>query len=1198
MKRLSLCAALAVALCFTNAHGQLSGSTQATNYQNNSEHTGFAQVPNFAPPLRQKWAVNFGQPASYPVIADGRVFVTVRKPSSTYGTKLYSLDAATGEIMWSKDLGGTYWWSALCYENGRVFALNYDGMLRAYSAWDGDLVWSRQLTGQWSFDSAPTVGGGIIYTAGAGSAGTLYAVSADTGAVLWTAPVANGNSSSPALGIEGVYVSYACLRAYGFAPGDGSLLWRNVTGCSGGGGKTTALHNNRLYARDSSLGNAVFDAWTGAQTGTFVSRTIPAFRGTTGFFMNGQQSSLGSKLEARDLEGNNLLWSFGGDGRLMTAPLVVNDHVYVGSTTGKLYALDKATGNEAWSTSVGSELAINDEHGVGQPPAGLASADGLLVVPTKTALVAYERDLDAIVQWGERFPAPNAAGWNNTSVTLPFTVDQSGGHLDYSPEGPLRFFEEGANQTQDVSVELSPAGIFRTYTSPAVNIDATEPSTVAQLSGPAGPLNDGWYVGPVTVTLAATDNVSGVRETTFELNGPPETYTGPFTLSADGLYALSFRSVDRADNEERTQSLFFAIDANPPVTQATASGTAGANGWYKSAVEVTLSADDGDGAGLDAIYYSIDGGPAQAYAYTPIVVSGAGAHSVSYWSTDVAGHTEAARTLAVQIDGDAPATQLSAAGTSGGGWYRGEVQISLAAADAHSGVASTYYAVDGGAEQPYAGAFTVSGDGTHTITYRSADRAGNAEAAQSSVVKIDSAAPTTAHSVSGTPSANGWYQTSARVTLTASDALSGVAATYYSVDGGTQQTYSAPFDVPAGAHTVNYWSVDVAGGTEQQRAITVNVDAGAPSTQFSAAGTLGGGGWYRGNVQITLAAADAQSGVATTYYSVDGGPAQTYAGAFTVSGNGRHQVSYWSVDRTGNAETARASEVNIDSTAPTAQNAVTGPVGNSTYFRGPVQFSITAEDNLSGVASIFYRVDGGAAQTYSAPFTVAGDGTHPVEVWSVDVAGNQAGAYTIMIRIDATAPTTQAVVTNAPGDNGWSRGPAQLSLTSSDSLSGVQASYYSVNGGLTQSYTGALTFAAAGVYAVNFWSVDRANNAEATKSVVVRVDAVAPTVTAAASPATRPKGKTNVSVTISGRVTDAVSGARLSGATFSVVDEYGVAQPAGSVMLQPDGSYSFSLSLPATRDSRDSDGHRYTITVRALDAAGNAGTGSAVFTIL
>jgi hypothetical protein len=62
----------------------------------------------------------------------------------------------------------------------------------------------------------------------------------------------------------------------------------------------------------------------------------------------------------------------------------------------------------------------------------------------------------------------------------------------------------------------------------------------------------------------------------------------------------------------------------------------------------------------------------------------------------------------------------------------------------------------------------------------------------------------------------------------------------------------------------------------------------------------------------------------------------------------------------------------------------------------------------------------------------------------------------------------------------------------------------------------------------------------------------------------------------------------ISSASYSVIDEYGVTQPSGPITLQGNGSYSFTLSLPATKNGPDKDGHLYTIVVSGLDQAGNS----------
>ncbi|MCA1592449.1 MAG: family 10 glycosylhydrolase, partial [Acidobacteria bacterium] len=76
-------------------------------------------------------------------------------------------------------------------------------------------------------------------------------------------------------------------------------------------------------------------------------------------------------------------------------------------------------------------------------------------------------------------------------------------------------------------------------------------------------------------------------------------------------------------------------------------------------------------------------------------------------------------------------------------WYTSDVSVALDASDSCTGVAGTEYSTDGGATwQPYAGSFVISREGTTSILYRSTDRAGNIETAQSLTIKIDKTAPT------------------------------------------------------------------------------------------------------------------------------------------------------------------------------------------------------------------------------------------------------------------------------------------------------------------------------------------------------------------------------------------------------------------------------------------------------------------------
>ena len=136
---------------------------------------------------------------------------------------------------------------------------------------------------------------------------------------------------------------------------------------------------------DSLTEKLMFHAPTGAVLGTFPPGPPPAFSGSTGFFLTG------SILKARDAYSGAVRWSFTGDGTLISAPIVVNGYVYIGSSSGKVYALDGNTGANVWTGNLGAAVQ-STESPVSRPHTGLGAGDGLMVVPASTRLVAYQDD--------------------------------------------------------------------------------------------------------------------------------------------------------------------------------------------------------------------------------------------------------------------------------------------------------------------------------------------------------------------------------------------------------------------------------------------------------------------------------------------------------------------------------------------------------------------------------------------------------------------------------------------------------------------------------------------------------------------------------------------------------------------------------------------------------------------------------------
>src|SRR5881396_1813277 len=204
-----------------------------------------------------------------------------------------------------------------------------------------------------------------------------------------------------------------------------------------------------------------------------------------------------------------------------------------------------------------------------------------------------------------------------------------------------------------------------------------------------------------------------------------------------------------------------------------------------------------------------------------------------------------------------PVTTYSAAGSSGtSSWYTSSVTVTLTATDDSSGVAAIHFRTDGGAWQSYASPFTVSSAGSHAIDYYSSDSSGNNEALRSVTVKIDSTAPSSSVALAGTQAVDGSYISSVDVTLTSTDATSGIQSSEYRVDGGAWRSYASVFPVSGnGTHTLEYHATDVASNVETAKSSVVRISGssfGPPVTVLQVTGSAGMNGWYVSLVNVTL----------------------------------------------------------------------------------------------------------------------------------------------------------------------------------------------------------------------------------------------------------------------------------------------------------------------------------------------------------
>ena len=358
---------------------------EAVAFQSNASHSGVASAPTPTFPLLSAWQRTFASAVSYPLIAQGKVFVIVG-PGSNASAQLVAIDQTTGLDAWPAVSIGAAFAAAHAYDQGSVFVMGSDSILRGFDAATGAARWSTLV----SFAQAipPVARDGKVFVS---SGNYVYAVDGKSGAILWM-KIAMA-FASPSLSGTGVVLAAAC-EAFSLLQSTGSEQWRipPPTTCSESPSGAVAYAAGRAYSRayDYTIQKptlVVRNADTGALIGSanlfgFYTLPMPAVTADAAYVLSS------GTLQRLDPLLQNVSWSFAGDSSLVSAPLVVGGVVLIGGFNGKLYAVDAATGSERWSSLVPAAIESPQEGGF-PVTSGMAAANGILVVPAGRTLSTW-----------------------------------------------------------------------------------------------------------------------------------------------------------------------------------------------------------------------------------------------------------------------------------------------------------------------------------------------------------------------------------------------------------------------------------------------------------------------------------------------------------------------------------------------------------------------------------------------------------------------------------------------------------------------------------------------------------------------------------------------------------------------------------------------------------------------------------------
>ncbi|MGV9768619.1 OmpL47-type beta-barrel domain-containing protein [Microbacterium sp. NPDC003461] len=346
------------------------------------------------------------------------------------------------------------------------------------------------------------------------------------------------------------------------------------------------------------------------------------------------------------------------------------------------------------------------------------------------------------------------------------------------------------------------------------------------------------------------------------------------------------------------------------------------------------------------------------------------------------------------------------------GWFARDVEVTIRASDAGSGVAQLEWRVD--AEEPRTTDESVAvfglSHGEHTIEYRAVDRLGNETGLRTREIRIDTVAPGIDVQV---PVEGGEYVRGSAhtVSFACEDDLSGI----YECTSATP--HGGPLDTTyPGEYTIRVSAIDRAGNLTQRDVSYRVVEPPLPTVGISMPEPQGFEGWYTSRPVFGLEALEGNLDVASLHwrYAIDGGePVEVQRdgprAAFSPPQDGAYEFTYWAVTRDGRVVLPQTVTFRVDTTppvidvrAPRGADPAAAVLAPGQYRQGDELIADYAcDDETSGLAECRGTVASGA----SLPTDVPGEREFVVE--ATDAAGNTARAVVAYAIVPAPAPGEQ-----------------------------------------------------------------------------------------------------------------------------------------------------------------------------------------------
>jgi len=271
--------------------------------------------------------------SSSPSVVNGVVFFGTEAPDS----RIYAIDAYTGIARWVSNLTGGIFSSPAVADN-RVFIGTLDGFFYCLNMTNGEILWEYAFGGA-PILSSPAVAYGKVFFGTDNPNCTLYALDEFTGDFLWGFSDGTPIQGSPAVVDELVFIGTLGGTLYALNEISGDILWSYTI--------SAPIHSSpavdsfkQLVIIGAEYDVVCVEEMTGTprwmfSTSSEIGFSSPAITSNGLVYIGSHDNNVYCINETTGVE----VWNFTTGGTIDSSPAISAEHLFIGSSDGKLYCI-------------------------------------------------------------------------------------------------------------------------------------------------------------------------------------------------------------------------------------------------------------------------------------------------------------------------------------------------------------------------------------------------------------------------------------------------------------------------------------------------------------------------------------------------------------------------------------------------------------------------------------------------------------------------------------------------------------------------------------------------------------------------------------------------------------------------------------------------------------------------------------------